>query len=269
VTQTLIRQEIDIAPAARARGLAKQYRRGAEVVRALDGVDLTLERGEFAAVVGPSGSGKSTLMNLLGCMDRPTAGRLWIAGEEVAGLADAALTRMRRAHLGFIFQQFHLLPTLTVLENVLLPATFGGAGTRGAGGRQASGVRRDRRCQSVANLSGSRLTPDASRLQRAKALLERVGLSARLHHRPSQLSGGEMQRVAIARSLINDPELLLADEPTGNLDTEASAVVLDLFRGLNAEGLTVVLVTHNPELAASTRRIIRLRDGRIVEDVRG
>jgi putative ABC transport system ATP-binding protein len=130
-------------------------------------------------------------------------------------------------------------------------------------------VRRDRRCQSVANLSGSRLTPDASRLQRAKALLERVGLSARLHHRPSQLSGGEMQRVAIARSLINDPELLLADEPTGNLDTEASAVVLDLFRGLNAEGLTVVLVTHNPELAASTRRIIRLRDGRIVEDVRG
>jgi putative ABC transport system ATP-binding protein len=263
VTQTLIRQEIDIAPAARARGLAKQYRRGAEVVRALDGVDLTLERGEFAAVVGPSGSGKSTLMNLLGCMDRPTAGRLWIAGEEVAGLADAALTRMRRAHLGFIFQQFHLLPTLTVLENVLLPATFGGVRC------QASGVRRDRRCQSVANLSGSRLTPDASRLQRAKALLERVGLSARLHHRPSQLSGGEMQRVAIARSLINDPELLLADEPTGNLDTEASAVVLDLFRGLNAEGLTVVLVTHNPELAASTRRIIRLRDGRIVEDVRG
>jgi putative ABC transport system ATP-binding protein len=223
-------------PAARAEGLTKCYRRGVEEVRALDGVELTLEAGEFVAVVGPSGSGKSTLMNLLGCMDRPTAGRLWIAGEEVAGLGDAGLTRMRRAHIGFIFQQFHLLPTLTVLENVLLPASFGGRKVDGSA--------------------------------RARVLLERVGLGRRLHHRPSQLSGGEMQRVAVARALINSPKLLLADEPTGNLDTEASAVVLDLFRALHAEGLTVVLVTHNPELAARAGRVIRLRDGRIAEDTR-
>ena len=241
MTQVATRKEIAIRPAAaRAERLTRCYRRGAEEVRALDGVDLTLEQGEFAAIVGPSGSGKSTLMNLLGCMDRPTAGRLWIAGEEVAGLGDAGLTHMRRAHLGFIFQQFHLLPTLTVLENVLLPASLGcrvkGDGCRGR--------------------------------ERARELLARVGLGGRLSHRPSQLSGGEMQRVAIARSLINDPRLLLADEPTGNLDSEASRVVLEIFRDLNAEGLTVLLVTHNPELAARTRRVIRLRDGRIAEDVR-
>ena len=274
MTQTLIRGEIDVAPAARAEGLTKHYRRGTELVRALDGVDLTLERGEFAAVVGPSGSGKSTLMNLLGCMDRPTAGKLWIAGEEVAGLTDAALTRMRRAHLGFIFQQFHLLPTLTVLENVLLPASFGRDTRRtpppappleGEGGRQVAGQALLLNHSPFPGREGGK---GVRSVVRAKELLNRVGLGGRLHHRPSQLSGGEMQRVAIARSLINDPELLLADEPTGNLDTEASAVVLDLFRGLNAEGLTIVLVTHNPELAASTRRIIRLRDGRIVEDSR-
>jgi putative ABC transport system ATP-binding protein len=245
MTQLLTREEIGVEAAVQAEGLAKRYRRGAEEVRALDGVDLTLAAGEFAAVVGPSGSGKSTLMNLLGCMDQPTAGRLWIAGEEVAGLGDAGLTRMRRTHIGFIFQQFHLLPTLTVLENVLLPASFGGVrrGTPRSGGT-------------------------SGRLEHARALLERVGLERRLSHRPSQLSGGEMQRVAIARSLMNGPRLLLADEPTGNLDTEASAVVLDLFRSLNGDGLTVVLVTHDPELAARTRRIIRLRDGRIVEDAR-
>jgi putative ABC transport system ATP-binding protein len=241
MTQLVTREEIGIVPpAARAEWLTKCYRRGAEEVRALDGVDLTLEQGEFAAIVGPSGSGKSTLMNLLGCMDHPTAGRLWIAGEEVAGLGDAGLTRMRRAHIGFIFQQFHLLPTLTVMENVLLPASLGcrvkGKGCRG----------RDR----------------------ARELLARVGLGGRLNHLPSQLSGGEMQRVAVARSLINGPRLLLADEPTGNLDSEASAVVLEIFRDLNAEGLTVLLVTHNPELAARTCRIIRLRDGRIAGDVR-
>jgi putative ABC transport system ATP-binding protein len=243
-----------VPPAARAERLTRHYRRGAEVVRALDGVDLTIERGELAAIVGPSGSGKSTLMNLLGCMDRPTAGRLWIAGEEVAGLGDAGLTRMRRAHIGFIFQQFHLLPTLTVLENVLLPATFGG-------GRRPSKV--DSRPSLVYRPSSF-----SSPKEHARELLRRVGLEGRLHHRPSQLSGGEMQRVAVARSLINDPELLLADEPTGNLDTEASAVVLDIIRDLNAGGLTVLLVTHNPELAACTRRVIRLRDGRIVEDTR-
>jgi putative ABC transport system ATP-binding protein len=236
MTQLMTCPEIDLRPpAARAEGLTKRYRRGAEEVRALDGVDLALERGEFTAVVGPSGSGKSTLMNLLGCMDQPSAGRLWIGGEEVAGLKDAGLTRIRRAHIGFVFQQFHLLPTLTVLENVLLPASF-------------------------ARRSGAKA--------RARDLLTRVGLGHRLSHLPSQLSGGEMQRAAIARSLINDPQLLLADEPTGNLDTEASAVVLELFRDLNTDGLTVVLVTHDPDLAARTRRVIRLRDGRIAEDRR-
>jgi putative ABC transport system ATP-binding protein len=244
----LVTGHSSLVTAARAEALTRHYQRGAEAVRALEGVDLTIDRGELAAIVAPSGSGKSTLMNLLGCMDRPTAGRLWIAGEEVARLGDAGLTRMRRAHIGFIFQHFHLLPTLTVLENVLLPASFGEPSTGFWGRKRESG--------SVA-------------AKRARALLARVGLGHRLNHRPSQLSGGEMQRVAVARSLINQPELLLADEPTGNLDTEASAVVLDIFRDLNADGLTILLVTHNPELAARTRRVIRLRDGRIVEDTRG
>jgi ABC-type lipoprotein export system ATPase subunit len=256
VIQLVSREEIGIVPpAARAECLTRCYRRGAEEVRALDGVDLTLGQGELAAIVGPSGSGKSTLMNLLGCMDRPTAGRLWIAGEEVAGLGDAGLTHMRRAHIGFIFQQFHLLPTLTVLENVLLPASLG---------RRVKGV--GCRVGTVRYPTPYTLHPTPS--ERARELLGRVGLGGRLSHRPSQLSGGEMQRVAIARSLINGPRLLLADEPTGNLDSEASRVVLEIFRDLNAEGLTVLLVTHNPELAARTRRVIRLRDGRIVEDVR-
>jgi putative ABC transport system ATP-binding protein len=266
MTQVLEYSEVGVAAAVRAEGLAKSYQRGAEEVRALDGVDLTLEPGEFAAVVGPSGSGKSTLMNLLGCMDRPTAGRLWIAGEEVAGLGDAGLTRMRRAHIGFIFQQFHLLPTLTVLENVLLPATFGGRRPTAANGSRSSAALPHDPCGPAPG-SHADWRQEAG-VSRSRALLERVGLGGRLNHRPSQLSGGEMQRVAIARSLVNDPQLLLADEPTGNLDTEASAVVLELFRGLNDEGLTIVLVTHNPELAACTRRIIRLRDGRIVEDMR-
>lgn len=270
MTQLLTRDEIAVQPpAARAQGLSKYYRRGAEQVRALDGVEFTLGGGEFVAIVGPSGSGKSTLMNLLGCMDQPTAGRLWIAGEEVAGLSDAGLTRMRRSYLGFIFQQFHLLPTLTVIENVLLPTSFGGRKLSGQGGKAN---RRSIRCEDQtgpplragAHPPLPRTTPAA----RARALLARVGLSERLHHLPSQLSGGEMQRVAIARSLINEPRLLLADEPTGNLDSEASAVVLDIFRDLNAGGLTIVLVTHNPELAAQTRRIVRLRDGRIAEDRR-
>jgi len=166
---------------------------------------------------------------------------------------------MRRAHVGFIFQQFHLLPTLTVLENVLLPTSFGGCrGKTGDGSPAKTG-----------RLPFGRRTTDyrlPSAVSRARELLARVGLGGRLSHRPSQLSGGEMQRVAIARSLINGPRLLLADEPTGNLDSEASAVVLDLFRNLNADGLTVLLVTHNPELEARTRRMIRLRDGRVVED---
>jgi ABC-type lipoprotein export system ATPase subunit len=286
--------QVTLPSAARAEGLTKFYRRGAEEVRALDGVNLTLARGEFAAVVGASGSGKSTLMNLLGCMDTPTSGRLWIAGKEVAGLTDADLTRIRRRHLGFIFQQFHLLPTLTVLENVLLPATLGSGESdvspqkrEGSEGRETDeqqsesppvspGLSRFRSLRVFAAkeprapfaLSRQGAGTRAARLERARVLLARVGLGKRLNHLPSQLSGGEMQRVAVARSLINEPELLLADEPTGNLDTEASRIVLEILRDLNADGLTIVLVTHNPELAAQTRRVIRLRDGRIVEDAR-
>jgi putative ABC transport system ATP-binding protein len=262
MTQLISREEIAVAPpAARAEGLCKHYRRGVEDVRALDGVDLTLEQGEFAAIVGPSGSGKSTLMNLLGCMDQPTAGRLWIAGEEVAGLGDAGLTRMRRTHIGFIFQQFHLLPTLTVLENVLLPASFGDGRRKSEVGSTAKSG-----CLPFSRPTTDHRLPTTD--SRARELLARVGLGGRLNHRPSQLSGGEMQRVAVARSLINSPRLLLADEPTGNLDSEASAVVLEIFRDLNADGLTVLLVTHNPELAARARRVVRLRDGRVVEDRR-
>jgi putative ABC transport system ATP-binding protein len=268
LTQLLIRDRIVTqTPAARAEGLAKYYRRGAEEVRALDGVEFTLETGEFVAIVGPSGSGKSTLMNLIGCMDQPTAGRLWIGGEETAGLGDAGLTRMRRVHLGFIFQQFHLLPTLTVLENVLLPATFGGgkSALRTARG-SARSVATGEEIECPGSVGGTALSPASTPAARARELLARVGLGRRLHHLPSQLSGGEMQRVAIARSLINAPQLLLADEPTGNLDSEASAVVLDIFRDLNAGGLTIVLVTHDLELASQTRRVLRLRDGRIVAD---
>jgi putative ABC transport system ATP-binding protein len=272
VTQLVTCKELSLAPpAARAEGLAKCYRRGAEEVRALDGVDLTIEQGEFAAIVGPSGSGKSTLMNLLGCMDRPTAGRLWIAGEEVAGLGDAGLTRMRRAHIGFIFQQFHLLPTLTVLENVLLPASFAGGRRQTVDGRRKAvdgSPTRPRHSRSERPSTVYRLPSAVSPAARARELLTRVGLGGRLSHLPSQLSGGEMQRVAVARALINRPKLLLADEPTGNLDSEAGAVVLEIFRDLNLDGLTVLLVTHDPELAARTCRTIRLRDGRVVEDQR-
>src|SRR5438270_8453002 len=184
MTQLVARKETRTTPpAARADGLGRGDRRGAAVVRALDGVDLTIEQGEFAAIIGPSGSGKSTLMNLLGCMDRPTAGRLWIAGEEVAGLGDAGLTRMRRAHIGFIFQQFHLLPTLTVLENVLLPATFGGARRQAPGASPAKA----RRLLFGLPPTVSRLPSPVSPPVRARELLTRVGLGGRLRHLPSQL----------------------------------------------------------------------------------
>jgi putative ABC transport system ATP-binding protein len=220
-----------------AMDLTKIYRRGAETVRALDGVSFDLEHGEFAAVVGPSGAGKTTLLHLLGCMDRPTSGRLLLDGSPTGGMGETALTRMRQQRIGFVFQHFGLVPTLTVAENVGLPNTF----------------------------AAQPLSRAAVR-ERVDELLHRVGLVARRHHRPHQLSGGEMQRVAIARALMNAPRLLLADEPTGNLDSATAADVIALIRDLHREGLTVVVVTHNEALANVADRRLTISDGRLVGD---
>ncbi len=219
------------------QGLTKVYRMGEDVVRALDGVDLTVDHGEYLAVMGPSGSGKSTLMNLLGCLDTPSAGRYLLNGRRISGLADEELARIRNEEVGFVFQTFNLLPRTTALENVELPLVYGGV------------PRRERR-------------------RRAREALERVGLGDRMHHRPNELSGGQRQRVAIARALVNDPSLLLADEPTGNLDSRVSEEIMELFDELNAAGNTIVVVTHEEDIAARTRRVVRLLDGRVVADER-
>ena len=213
----------------KADNLTKVYHRGAEEVRALDGVSFSVGAGEFVSIVGQSGAGKTTLLNLIGGMDTPTAGTLTIDGRETSCLSDRELTRLRSEKIGFVFQHFGLMPTLTVEENVALPALFAR--------RQAKG--------------------------RAGELLEQVGLAHRLKHRPHELSGGEMQRVAIARALINSPALLLADEPTGNLDTANGEAMIELFNEFNRAGLTLVVVTHNPALAATARRLIHLKDGQI------
>ena len=210
----------------------KTYRRGSETIAAVDGVSFSVAAGEFVAVVGPSGSGKTTLLNLIGCVDKPDSGRVRVDGQETGTLSERALTKIRGEKIGFIFQQFFLLPTLTVLENVQLPAVFAGRNNHRAG--------------------------------RARDLLERVGLGPRANHLPSQLSGGEMQRVAIARALMNGPSVLIADEPTGNLDSRNAETVTEIFRGLNREGLTIVMVTHNAELAREAGRIVSMKDGRVV-----
>jgi putative ABC transport system ATP-binding protein len=215
---------------------AKVYRRGRTEVRALAGVSLRVPRGQFLSVMGPSGSGKSTLLNLLGALDVPSAGQLRIDGRELSRMGDEELSRFRRERLGFIFQFFNLLPTLTALENVLLPGLLSGR-------------------------------PQAQLRARAGELLEAVGLGGRTHHRPDELSGGEMQRVAVARALLSEPAVLLADEPTGNLDSRTGVEVLRLLReATRARGLTVVMVTHDPKAAAVGDRILRLADGRIVGD---
>jgi len=213
-----------------AVALTKIYRRGREQVPALDNVTFGVRKGEFIAVVGPSGAGKSTLLNIVGCMDAPSSGTLRLLGSPVEKVTEQERTLLRREQIGFVFQHFGLLPTLTVAENVALPAFF------------------------------ARRRLD----HRVKELLEKVGLSHRSSHRPHELSGGEMQRAAIARALVNGPQLLLADEPTGNLDTTTGSTIIDLFRQLNAEGLTIVVVTHNPALAAAAQRQIALRDGQTV-----
>jgi putative ABC transport system ATP-binding protein len=222
--------QIEREPVVSAVALTKTYPRGREEVRALQEVSFAIASGEFVAIIGPSGSGKTTLLSLIGCMDVPSAGTLSIGGHAVQGLSERERTKLRRDQIGFVFQQFGLLPTLTVAENVLLPSLFA------------------RRRQDQA-LNG---------------LLAKVGLTERRDHLPHQLSGGEMQRVAIARALVNEPKILLADEPTGNLDSENARTVLNLFAELNATGLTVIMVTHNPEFARFAHRQILLKDGRIV-----
>ena len=222
----------DPAPVlARLEGIRKVHRRGRSEVRALDGVDLEIRRGEWLAVTGPSGSGKSTLLQVLGLLDRPTAGRYLLDGKDTAALDDAAASRLRGRTIGFVFQDFHLLPEETALRNVMLPLLY--AGTAGAG-------------------------------EKATAALASVGLRDRIDHRPAELSGGEQQRVAVARALVKDPLLVLADEPTGNLDSATGARVLDLLAALHGKGITLVVVTHEPSVAARALRRIEVRDGRIL-----
>jgi putative ABC transport system ATP-binding protein len=216
-------------------GLTKVYGRGEHRVEALAGMSMNVEPGEWVAIVGPSGSGKSTLMNLIGLLDRPTSGSYTLNGRDVSGLRGGELAKVRRDLIGFVFQSYNLLPRETALSNVELPMVYAGLG------------RKERR-------------------KRALRVLERVELSERAHHRPPELSGGQNQRVAIARALVNDPALLLADEPTGNLDSASGAEILDLFGELNASGVTVVVVTHDPEVAARAQRVVEVRDGRIVAD---
>ena len=215
------------------RGVAKHYIMGVETVRALDGVDLVVRLGEYIAIMGPSGSGKSTLLNILGCMDLPTEGSYFLGGENVAELSQSALSRIRGRRIGFVFQTFELLPRATALQNVMLPLLY-------------SGVK--------------------DKKKRALDALDRVGLSNRTHHRPNELSGGQRQRVAIARALAQQPDIILADEPTGNLDSKTGQEILALFDRLNAEGQTIVIVTHDPNVAVRCRRVVRLSDGRVVGD---
>jgi putative ABC transport system ATP-binding protein len=232
---------MDAAPHGRAfievEDLARVYTMGGTALRALDGVGVTIGHGEFVAVMGPSGSGKSTFMNLLGLLDQPSRGRYRLDGEDVAGLDADARATMRNRKLGFVFQSFNLLPRATAVENVALPLVYAGV-------------------------------PRGARRKRASAVLETLGLGARLDHTPLELSGGQQQRVAIARALVNEPGAILADEPTGALDSRTGLEIMALFQALHARGITLVVVTHDPEIAAFATRVLTFRDGRLVEDRR-
>ena len=219
----------------RVRDLERRYDMGGEVIHALRGVSVDIRRNEYVAIMGPSGSGKSTMMNVLGCLDTPDAGEYWLNGEEVSRLSDDALARVRNREIGFVFQTFNLLPRATALHNVELPLVYAGLAAR-------------------------------ERRTRAEEALARVGLGDRMDHRPNELSGGQRQRVAIARALVNRPSILLADEPTGNLDSATSAEIMQVFGELHSQGQTVILVTHESDIAAFTERVIVLRDGRVESD---
>ncbi|MGB2627681.1 MAG: ABC transporter ATP-binding protein [Candidatus Acidiferrum sp.] len=226
---------VDSGVVIRTEGLAKVYEMGAEQVHALRGVDLEIRKGEYVAIMGPSGSGKSTLMNLIGCLDSPSTGRYWLAGRLVSELDDDELAYIRNKEIGFVFQTFNLLPRASALHNVELPLIYNG-------------------------------TPSEERIEKAKLALQRVDLTSRMTHKPNELSGGQRQRVAIARALVNDPSIVLADEPTGNLDSKTGEEIMSLFENLHRQGNTIILVTHEMDVAQHAHRIIFIRDGQIASD---
>lgn len=223
------------AIAIRLRDIRKIYKMGGQELAALNGINLDIKRGEFAALMGPSGSGKSTLMNILGCLDRPTVGSYELEGKEVAHLSDDELAVMRNKHIGFVFQNFNLLSRISSLENVALPLVYAGVGA-------------------------------SERRKRAQEVLEAVGLGDRAEHLPNELSGGQRQRVAIARALVNNPEIIMADEPTGNLDTKSTKEIMEIFQEMHGRGKTIILVTHEPEIAVCANRQLLVRDGVITRD---
>jgi putative ABC transport system ATP-binding protein len=226
---------VDSGVVIRTEGLTKVYEMGAEQVHALSGIDVEIHKGEYVAIMGPSGSGKSTLMNLIGCLDSPSAGRYWLAGRLVSELDDDELAYIRNKEIGFVFQTFNLLPRATALHNVELPLIYNG-------------------------------TPAEERVEKAKQALERVDLTSRMTHKPNELSGGQRQRVAIARALVNDPSIVLADEPTGNLDSKTGEEIMNLFANLHQQGNTIILVTHEMDIAQHAHRVIFIRDGKIASD---
>ena len=219
------------------KDIMKTYVMGDNIVHALNHVDVTIDYGEFTAIMGASGSGKSTMMNILGCLDRPTSGEYYLDGKEIAGYNDDELAHTRNAKIGFVFQNFNLLSKLTAQANVALPLIYAGVG-------------------------------EDERMERAKRALEAVGLGDRLDHKPMEMSGGQRQRVAIARALINNPPVIMADEPTGNLDTKSSYEIMDIFKKMNEQGKTVIMVTHEPDIAAYCKRVLVMRDGKLVSDER-
>ena len=225
---------VDSGIVIKTEGLAKVYEMGAEQVHALSGVDLEIRKGEYVAIMGPSGSGKSTLMNLIGCLDSPSSGKYWLAGRLVSELDDDELAYIRNKEIGFVFQTFNLLPRATALHNVELPLIYNG-------------------------------TPAEERIEKAKKALERVDLTSRMSHKPNELSGGQRQRVAIARALVNSPSIVLADEPTGNLDSKTGEEIMALFKNLHSQGNTIILVTHEHDIAQNAHRIIFIRDGKMID----